>query len=146
MGGSQTMKTNFKIISFTEIEFNGVELDLHNNYEFIYGQTEISAHQISLYFRKSNRDWAIHAAYQNLCFVLSNYNFLKQIDANPELIEDDFCLSGITFFDSDFRENDYGLMDRTLPNESDDIIFSFESDRVIRVNCETVTLITQYIS
>lgn len=37
-------------------------------------------------------------------------------------------------------------MDRTLPNESDDIIFSFESDRVIRVNCETVTLITQYIS
>jgi len=102
MGGRQTMKTNFKIISFTEIEFNGIELDLHNNYEFINGKTEISAHQISLYFRKSNRDWAIHAAYQNLYFVLSNYTFLKQIDANPELIEDDFCLSGITFFDSDF--------------------------------------------
>ena len=29
------MKTNFKIISFTEIELNGFEFDLHNNFDFL---------------------------------------------------------------------------------------------------------------
>ncbi|MEA5406035.1 hypothetical protein VB776_24060 [Arcicella sp. DC2W] len=135
------MKTNFKIISFTEIEFNGIKLDLHNNFEFISANTEISYKRISLHFRKSTGDWAINAEYHNLYFILDNYNFLKQIDINPEFIEDDFCLSGITFFDNDFREEDYGLIEREVPNESDDIIFSFESERVIRVNCETLTLI-----
>lgn len=135
------MKTNFKIISFTEIAFNGIKLDLHNNFDFISANTEISDKRISLHFRKSTGDWAINTEYHNLYFILDNYNFLKQIDANPEFIEDDFCLSGITFFDNDFREEDYGLIEREVPNECDDIIFSFESDRVIRVNCETLTLI-----
>lgn len=135
------MKTNFKIISFTEIEFNGIELDLHNNFDFIIANTEISDKRISLHFRKSTGDWAIDTKCHNLYFIFDNYNFLKQIDANPEFKEDDSCLSGITFFDKDFREEDYGLIEREVPNENDDIIFSFESERVIRVNCETLTLI-----
>jgi hypothetical protein len=137
------MKTNFKIISFTEIEFNGIELDLHNNFDFISANTQISAKQIALHFRRSTGDWAVKTAYQNLYFILDNYNFLKQIDPNPECIEDDACLSGITFFDKDLREEDYGLIERPVPNEDDDIIFSFESERVIRVNCETLTLIAE---
>lgn len=68
------------------------------------------------------------------------YTFLKQIGPKAEFAADDFCLSGITFFDSNFREEDYGLIERAMPNEGDDIIFSFESDRVIRVNCEAITL------
>ena len=74
-----------------------------------------------------------------LIFILDNYTFLNQIKPKAEFIEDDICLSGITFFDNNCREGNYGLMERMLPNESDDIIFSFESERVIRVNCETVT-------
>lgn len=135
------MKTNFKIISFTEIEFNGIELDLHNNFDFISVDTEVSANRISLHFRRSTGDWAINTKYNNLYFSFDNYNFFKQIDANPEFREDDSCLSGITFFGNDFREDDYGLIEREVPNENDDIIFSFESERVIRVNCETLTLI-----
>ncbi|HLO37206.1 MAG TPA: hypothetical protein VK173_01815 [Lacibacter sp.] len=134
------MKTNFKIISFTEIEFNGLELDLHNNYDFIPSNTEISDKRMTLHFRKSKGDWAVNTKYQNLYFILENYTFLKQIDPKPEFMEDDSCLSGITFFDNDFREEDYGLMEREIPNESDDIIFSFESERVIRANCNTLTL------
>jgi hypothetical protein len=134
------MKTNFKIISFTEIEFNGIALDLHNNFDFITENTEISENQIALHFRKSKGDWATNTKFQNLYFILDNYTFLKQIDPRTEFIEDDSCLSGITFFDNDFREENYGLVEREIPNESDDIIFSFESERVIRANCETITL------
>ena len=134
------MKVNFKIISFTEIEYEGTELDLHNNFDFIAKDTEISETQIKLHFRKSKGSWAVNAKHENLYFTVDNYSFLKQIGPKAEFAADDFCLSGITFFDSNFREEDYGLMERAIPNEGDDIIFSFESDRVIRVNCEAITL------
>jgi hypothetical protein len=134
------VRTNFKIISFIEIDFNGVEIDLHNNFDFIARNTKISDKQIVLHFRKSNGDWAKNVEFQNLYFVLDDYSFLKQIDPKIEFVEDDSCLAGITFFDNDFREENYGLIDRKLPNETDDIIFSFESERVIRANCEIITL------
>lgn len=135
------MKANFKIISFTEIELNGIKLDLHNNFDFASANTEISENRLSLQFRKSSGDWAINTEYQNPYFIFDNYNYLKQIEPNPEFIEDDSCLSGITFFDNNFREEDYNLIEREVPNEGDDIIFSFESERLIRVNCENLTLI-----
>lgn len=136
------MKTNFKIISFTEIEFSGIEVDLHNNFDFIAESIKISDKRITLHFRKSKGDWAANTKFKNLYFILDNYTFLKQIDPRVEFIEDDSCLSGITFFDNDFRDEDYGLIEREIPNEGDDIIFSFESERVIRANCETITLTT----
>jgi len=134
------MKTNFKIISFTEIDFNGIELDLHNNFDFIAENTEISEKQIILHFRKSKGYWATNTKFENIYFIINNYNFLNQIDPQIEFIQDDTCLSGLTFFDSDFREENYGLIDRAVPKESDDIIFSFESERVIRVNCDSIIL------
>ena len=134
------MKANFKIISFTEIDFNGIELDLHNNFDFIAENTEISDKQITLYFRKSKGDWARNTKFEKIYFILDNYTFLKQISPQTEFIEDDSCLSGLTYFDSDFREENYSLFDRAVPNESDDIIFSFESERIIRVNCDSITL------
>ncbi len=137
------MKANFKIISFTEIEVNGEEFDLHNNFDFLSEKTEISDNRILLHFRKSSGDWAKLVKIENLYFILDNYTFLKQIEPNVEFIEDDLCLSGITFFDNDFQEEDYGLMERANPKENDDIIFSFESERVIRVKCETVTCETK---
>ena len=72
------MKINFKIISFTEIEFDGVELDLHNNFDFINANTEISDKRISLHFKKSSGVWALNTEYQNLYFIIDNYNFLTQ--------------------------------------------------------------------
>lgn len=60
------MKTNFKIISFTEIEFNNSELDLHNNFDFIYADTEITDKRIILHFCKSKGDWAKSTKHQNL--------------------------------------------------------------------------------
>ncbi len=134
------MIANFEIISFTEVKSDGVEYDLHNNFDFLADRTEISESQIHLYFIKSKGSWADIVKCNSLLFILSNYSFLKQIQPSKELLEDDFCLSGITFFDNDYREEDYGLMDRLFPKENDDIIFTFESERMIRVNCERAEL------
>ena len=137
------MIANFKIISFTEIELNGIEFDLHNNFEFLADETEVLESTIKLYFKKSSESWANNVKANKLIFILENYNFLKQIEPQEEYLEDDLCLSGITFFDNDFRDEDYCLMNRAIPKENDDIIFSFESERVIRVNCETITCIIE---
>jgi len=128
------MKSNFRIISTTEIEFNDVELDLHNNFDFILEDLTVQEKQIILRFKKSRGDWAREVKYQTLNFVLDNCSFFKHVDAEPEFITDDQCLAGITFMDSDFREEDNALIDREEPNPSDDLIFSFESGRLIRVN------------
>lgn len=48
------MKANFNIISFTEIELNSTEYDLHNNFEFLADKTEILEKTIILYFKKSS--------------------------------------------------------------------------------------------
>jgi hypothetical protein len=134
------MNVNFNIISFTEIEYQGTALDLHNDFDFVAADTEITEKQIRLHFKKSKGSWAINAKYEHLYFTIDNYNFLKQIAPEAGYIADDSCLSGITFFDPDFRDEDYALMERAIPNDGDDIIFSFESERVIRANGERVTL------
>lgn len=134
------MRTNFKIVSFTEIEFDGIVFDLHNNFEFIAEDIEKTKKRITLHFKKTNGEWAKEVNCQEIYFSFDNYNFIKEISPVIEFITDDFCLSGITYFSSNFREENYGLTERKYPNEDDDIIFSFESERVIRINCETVTL------
>ena len=35
-------ETNFTIISFTEIEYDGQEIDLHNNFDFMADNIEIA--------------------------------------------------------------------------------------------------------
>lgn len=117
------MKANFKIISFIEIEYNGIEYDLHNNFDFQPQQLQISEQQIILHFKKSKGNWAENVTCRDIYFVLENYSFLKEIATKSDYPEDDSCLSGITYFDSDFREEDYGLLQREYPNENDDIIF-----------------------
>lgn len=125
------MTSNFQISSFTEIDFNGRELDLHNNFSFVSFSYDKKVDEIKIYFDKSHGDWVPKNEFEKLVFTLSKISYLKTIDPNPAMIEDDKCLAGITFFYSDDREENYALLDQTQPKPDDDIIFTFESERVI---------------
>jgi hypothetical protein len=133
-----SMITNFKIISFTEIEFNGKELDLHNNYSFVSVSTNEIENQVIIHFEKAKGNWVPANEFQRLTFTLSTIHYLKLIDPEPACISDDSCLAEITFFNSVDREENYAFTNQLFPHPGDDIIFTFESDRVIRVNCEEV--------
>lgn len=134
------MITNFKIINPTEIEFNGQELDLHNNYDFKGFIHDKDTNQISLHFDKSKGDWVLTSDLNKLTFTFTNIKYFKAIVPNANWLEDDSCLAGITFFPADNREENYGFIDQTQAKLNDDIIFTFESDRAIRISCDTVSL------
>ncbi len=134
------MTSNFKIRNFIEVVFEGRELDLHNNFSFVTYCYDKQADELKVHFDKANGDWVPTDEFDKLTFTLSKIHYLKTVEPKPEIITDDNCLSGITFYYSDDREDNSSLLDRERPESEDDIIFTFESDRVIRVNCDTVTL------
>ncbi|CAN5364289.1 hypothetical protein BH10BAC1_BH10BAC1_03060 [soil metagenome] len=137
------MTSNFKIRNFIAIEFEGRELDLHNNFSFATYSYDKKADEIKICFNKSKADWVSKNEFHKLTFTLSKIHYVQTIDPNPEIINDDHCLSGITFFYPGDRDDNSGLLNREQPESGDDIIFTFESDRVIRVNCDTVILQTE---
>ena len=134
------LESNFKIHNFIEVEIGGRVLDLHNNFDFTGYQTDKFSNDINLYFKKSEGDWVPVNEVDSLIFTLKNVTYQKTIAPNQDLIKDDNCLAGITYFYQEDREENYALLDKELPDPQDDIIFTFESERVIRVNCENVTL------
>jgi hypothetical protein len=134
------MDINFKISSFTEIEYKGQEFDLHNNFSFESYSMNREKSELRIFFKKSDGDWVPKDEPGNLTFILSEIKYLKTVEPSQEYFEDDSILAGITFFWADDRAENYGLLEQETPNPGDDIIFTFESDRVIRANCNSVTL------
>ena len=135
------METNFKIITSTEIEYNERLIDLHNNFDFIYKNCIFETKKITLHFIKSNGYWVNNDEYNELFFIFDDYNYLKQIEPENEFIDEDSCLRDITFFDSKLRDENHGIIKQMYPHKDDDIIFSFMSQRIIRVNCKKIVLI-----
>ncbi len=134
------MTSNFKIHNFIEVEIDGHTLDLHNDFSFITYTHSILTNELTIYFHKSKGKWVPSDEFDRLTFTLSKMHHLKIINPNPELLTEDHCLSGITYYYPDDREENFGLLDHELPEMGDDIIFTFQSERVIRANCESVTL------
>ena len=134
------MTSNFKIHNFIEVEIEEHTIDLHNNFLFITYAHNEPANELNIYFHKSKGDWVPLDEFDILTFTLSEIHYLKTIDPSPEFLNDDQYLAGITFYYPDDREENFNLLYRQLPELEDDIIFTFESDRVIRANCESVTL------
>lgn len=134
------MKTNFKIVSFTEIALEGIVYDLHNDFDFILNNLKIDEANILIHFKKSTSDWVGKEAPENIYFLVNDYHYLKTKEPNPNYLDDDHCLAGITFFDAGLRAEDESLIERENPNANDDLIFTFESERMIRVSCKSVTV------
>jgi len=51
------MTSNFKIRNFIEVEFDGQEFDLHNNFSFVTFSHDKQTDELKIYFCKSNGDW-----------------------------------------------------------------------------------------
>lgn len=136
------MKTNFEIDDNHAVSYKGHHIDLHNDFDFT-GVTEATIEpEITLEFKKSNGDWVRNDGFAQLMFRFKNVNYKYfgegELTDHPE---DSKCIGGITFFPSAIRDISNGLTYQKVPNENDDLVFTFEDGRIIRVNCEEVELI-----
>jgi len=138
------MTVNFEIIDFYALFYDGEQLDIHNNFDFIGYEYKFSGRELILKWIKSDSDWVSDYEFSKLTLIHSNVSFLNiSYDNNEyEFPGDDTCLSEVTFFPSALRITNNEFIDQRKPNENDDIIYSFQSGHFIRVCCESVYLKT----
>jgi hypothetical protein len=136
------VKTNFKIKDLVQVELNGQHFDLQNDFE--YAGYEKEEDRVQVKFKKKPRDWSAVSNPDFLVFTCGSIYFFDEIQ--PTTIENDKMLAGITYFDSEDRVNNYLLNDRATPEANDDIIFTFESDRVLRIQCHSIELIAEHVA
>lgn len=139
------MITNFEIILFREVLYNGQEIDIHNNFDFVGYEYKIANRELILKWIKSERVLFKEDEFSKLRLIHSNVSFLSiSYDSkNYEFPDDDNCLSEVTFFPSTERETNNEFVDQNKPNDNDDIIYTFQSEHFIRVGCESILLITE---
>ena len=137
------MIINFELEDNIAIKFNGRYIDLHNNFDFIGYKYDISFRQITLKWTKSKGDWVQENEFNSLQLTHSNVSFLTISYDNTqyEFPDDDKCLSFVSFFPSTDRATNNGFIEQVKPNETDDIIYSFETEHFIRIGCKKIELI-----
>lgn len=135
------MKTSFEIIENYGINFEGIHIDLHNNFDYSNFENNIEKREIKLYFRKSKGEWIPINEVESVILIHKNVNYLKIIEQDEHSkFEDDCSLSEISFFPSTEREMNDSIIPQPKPNIKDDILYFFENGQLIRIHCEEVLI------
>lgn len=137
------MKVNFKIIKSTEISYDSRHLDLHNNFVVNRFDYNIVERKLSIHLVKSKGEWVKEDELDNIAFIHRNVSFLNSNFTNPtEFTHDDSCLEFISYLPIKDRDITDGFLNKSFPDENDDIIYSFVNGQFIKINCVEVELIT----
>ena len=130
------MRTNFEIEENYAINFNGIHIDLHNNFD-LKKILEIDD-SIQIEFNKTKGDWVNKDEFDKIILHHKNVTYKKMsIDKlNPSK-----NLNEITFYPKAFREKNNEIMSQSKPKENDDVIYIFENGKYIRLNCQEIQLV-----
>ncbi len=135
------MKVNFDIKDNHAIEFAGRHIDLHNNFDFVSFDYNVSDREIKLHWKKSSGDCVDENEFSSLVLTHKVVTFLRVIEREEKSIyEDDSCLGEITFFSSTAREINDSVIPQIKPNDGDDILYLFESGLQIKIHCQEIQL------
>ena len=133
---------NFQIKNFIETQFSDLLIDLHNNFDFSNFFYDVDNHSLLLSWKKTVGDRVFEGGPSSLVFAHKNVNYLSVIPRDKEVpTSEDSCLEDITYFSKTNRENHGFLLDQSVPEQDDDIIFIFQGGQKIRVNCDEIELI-----
>jgi len=139
---SLTMKANFKIKGFRDIEFQGKLIDLHNSYDLQSFEYNINTKTLILFWTKSVEVWGSTADYEKITLTHIGVNYLHaSFSPSIQFPKDNQCLSEVTFYPANERLENSFFLEQEESKDGDDIIYSFISDQVIRVGCDEVLLV-----
>src|SRR5687768_13100768 len=106
------MTSNFQIEEHYALNYKGRHIDLHNNFDFIGCDYDHGSRQITLKWTKSKGDWVKENEFDNLRIIHSNVTYLTISYDNKEyeFPNDDKCLSDVSFFPSEDRQTNNGVL------------------------------------
>ncbi|MCC4228188.1 hypothetical protein [Zunongwangia profunda] len=136
------MRTNFEIYDNSGVKYDGIHIDLHNNFELKSKETD--GKNLLIEFLKLNDDWVHENEFAKLTFVNKSvsYEFFENGN-NDKYPEDENTLSIIGYFPKSMRDINDGFMQRNKPENDDDIIYIFQNDKTFRISCEEIELIVK---
>lgn len=133
------MKVNFEIEDNYAVQFQSRHIDLHNNFELV--EIRYLQNLIEIEFKKSDGNWVDQDEPNELLFLFKEVSFKYEKEGEDHLFPEDWKVLGdLSFFPSNMRNVNDGLMLQKLPSKEDNILFFFENGRMIRINCEEVEL------
>ncbi|MGI4752036.1 MAG: hypothetical protein ACRYFB_15490 [Janthinobacterium lividum] len=136
------MKINFEITDNYGLNYEGRQIDLHNNFDFVGFDYNVANREIKLNWIKSIEEWIDKDELSSLVLIHKAVTFLKVIEQDEKsTYNDDSCLGEITFFPSTAREFDDSLIAQSKPNVGDDIKYFFENGQRIIIHCEQIELV-----
>jgi hypothetical protein len=137
------MIVNFEIYEHHALKQSGRHIDIHNNFDLADLNYQCHNREMTLRFIKTQGDWVDAKKYKSLSLVHTNVDFLIVNYDNKErkFLNDDKTVSDITFFPSSDRQFNDKVTLQTSPNETNDIIYMFQSDFFVRVGCDKIELL-----
>ena len=130
------MKTNFEISDNIALTLKNQYFDLHGDFDLEKIEEDKTDKIVKLYWRKIGK-----IAQDSFYIILthSEVNHFEILNNQNDSIEGK-SLSEVTYFSSLARENINSFTSRSNPNVDDDILYFFQNDKIIRINCEEIVL------
>jgi hypothetical protein len=128
------MITNFEIVENYALSYKGTHIDLHNNFDFVGLNHDITNKILTLSWVKTDGDWVHKKEFNTIELVHEGVSFLL-ISSETGISIEDKTLNRLGYFPSNERHINDSITHQNKPQKDDDIIYLFENDEFIRVNC-----------
>lgn len=137
------MIVNFEIENNYALSFNGKHIDLHNNFNFWGFEYDVTKMTAILRWEKSTEQWAIRETITGLSICHRNVTYMHVTPRDSEMpTTEDSCLKDITYLPIELRNNeDEFVLSSKLPEPNEDIVYRFQSEQCITINCHEIELI-----
>lgn len=137
------MKVNFEIEDNYAISFKGKHIDLHNNFDFLGFEYDVTKMIAILRWEKSTEEWANKETIKRLSIIHKNVSYLSITPRDAEMpTTEDSCLKDITYLPIEFRTHkEEFILPTKLPEPNNDIVYRFHSEQFITINCHEIELI-----
>lgn len=137
------MKVNFELFENYAINFEGRQIDIHNDYDFVTFDYDVVSQTLKLNWKRSNQNGSKSDELSGFSLVHFEVNYLNITPRDFKAASsDDTCLLDLTFFPSSERDISDSLMIQNLPHNLDDILYTFAGGQTIRVNCKEIKFVT----
>jgi hypothetical protein len=126
------MKINFQLTQNYALNFDNRYIDLHNNFNFINLEYNVETMALVLRWVRSSSNWVKEDELLSLELLHKNLSYLIVSSRDPEMpLSEDSCLSNITFFASSSRDINDRIIDKSFPEEDDDIYTCSKADKLL---------------